>query len=126
MGIVLLLALALSGCRESAAPTPTPDPQGLRLALGYDPDPPQAGEGVLIVTVTRADGTPYTGEAAVEVRGDMSHAGMRPEFAEAPLGADGGARLPFNWSMGGDWILTLTVTPTDGAPVSATFEVSLE
>lgn len=126
--VLALVALTVVSCRESAQATPTPDANAasIQINVAYDPDPPTPGDGTIVVTVTQGDGTPYTDAQMVAVRGDMTHAGMRPENGSAEDGENGVYRVPFNWSMGGDWILTVTVTLADGAEISEEFEVSIE
>lgn len=123
--ILVLVALTVVSCRESAQATPTPA-ANIQIDLSYDPDPPTPGDGTIIVALTGSDGTPYTEAQTVEVRGDMTHAGMAPENGGVDSGENGVYRVPFNWSMGGDWILTVTVTLADGGEISEEFEVSVE
>lgn len=123
--ILVLIALTVVSCRESAQATPTPS-ASIQINLSYDPDPPTPGDGTIIVALTGSDGTPYTEAQRVAVRGDMTHAGMAPENGSVETGENGVYRVPFNWSMGGDWILTVTVTLAAGGQVSEEFEVSIE
>ena len=51
----------------------------------------------------------------------MTHAGMAPVLASDKTDAQGKLSLPFKWSMGGDWIVTVTVTLADGSQVSQDF-----
>jgi hypothetical protein len=122
--ILLLGIMILVGCRQSAQPTATPAPDAVQIDLAFDPDPPQAGEAALIVTLMDADGNAVTG-AEVSVRGDMNHAGMVPELGEPAEATETGYRVPFNWSMDGDWIITVTAKLPDGEEVSKIFEVSV-
>ncbi|MEZ4663467.1 MAG: copper chaperone PCu(A)C [Caldilineaceae bacterium] len=77
-----------------------------------------AGEE-LSVAVTDARGAPIT-DATVSLEGNMNHAGMAPVMAEgvtddADGAADGVYHLPFEFSMNGDWIMTVSVKLADGA-----------
>jgi hypothetical protein len=123
--VMLVCALlALAGCRESLQPTPTPDPASARLSIQLDPDPPVVGMGTLIVTLTDAAGTGIAG-ASVSARGDMTHAGMMPVFG---VGADAGGgvyRIPFDWNMGGDWIITVTAALPDGTAATGEYRYSV-
>lgn len=120
--LALVLMLALAGCRESAQPTAE---SGLQIDLHMDPSMPALGGNILIIGVTDASGSAVT-DATVAVRGDMNHAGMVPVEAEATSSEAGEYRIPFNWTMGGGWILTVTVTRPDGTTASQTFEVTVE
>lgn len=119
IGMALLLVLA--GCRESAQPTAA---SSLQIEFNTDPLPPVPGEGTLIITVKDANGAAVN-DATVTVRGDMNHAGMVPVEGESQEASDGLYRIPFNWSMGGDWILTVTATRPDGTTGSQRFDVSV-
>ena len=123
LSVLALIAVGLASCRQSATPTPEAAVQGVQIDVQVDPDPPAHGDAALLVTVTRADGV--LANAPVAVRGDMNHAGMRPVLANAVTDADGKANIPFTWSMGGDWIVTVTVTLPDGSEVSQEFNFTV-
>lgn len=78
------------------------------------------GETTLLITVTDSNGEPIN-DATVAVKGDMTHAGMQPVLAEAAAGEAGVYTIPFEWTMGGDWIVTVDVTLADGTVVSKQF-----
>jgi nitrogen fixation protein FixH len=77
------------------------------------------------VTVTDNAGQPVTG-AAVEARGDMTHAGMAPVLVSAEETGPGIYVAQMDWNMGGDWILTVTATAPDGRTGSARLETRVE
>ncbi|HEX2907448.1 MAG TPA: FixH family protein [Phototrophicaceae bacterium] len=120
--LLVLLVVLVAGCRQQN-PTPTSESK-LGIDLAVNPDPAQVGKSMLIITVTDAAGQPVN-DAAVNVRGDMSHAGMAPVLAEVKGGADGQYSLPFEWTMGGDWFVTVTVTLPDGTTASQRFDLSV-
>lgn len=126
VGLLLVILVICVGCRQSAQPTPTPGADAIQIDLEYET--PVVGDAVLIVTLKNPDGTPYTEAQKVEVRGDMTHAGMVPEFGtgESAPDAEGRYLVPFKWSMAGDWIVTVTVTLADGGTMSKDFEMSVE
>ncbi|MEO8392494.1 MAG: FixH family protein [Chloroflexota bacterium] len=116
--VVLLLA---AGCRQ-AAPTPNASTQAAQIALTIAPDPPTVGDATLTITVMQQN-QPLAG-AAVAVRGDMTHAGMRPVIPDAAsTDAQGKLVLPFKWSMSGDWIVSVTVTLADKTQIAQDFNV---
>jgi hypothetical protein len=118
-----LLLLTFSGCRQSQqSATSQAD---VRIELSTDPMPPETGDGTLLVTVTNPDGSPAN-VVRVEVRGDMNHAGMQPVFSGADLPEDGVYRVPFNWTMGGDWVLDVTALLDDGSTATRRFELAVE
>lgn len=70
-----------------------------------------------VVTLTsEGDRAPVTG-ARVRLEGNMTHPGMVPIFAYAAEAGPGRYEAPLELTMGGDWILTVTATLTDGARV---------
>lgn len=119
-GTVVILALLLAGCRQT---TPT---NAATLQITLDTATPfTIGETILRVSVKDNQGNPVS-TAKIAVQGDMTHAGMKPEFGTATQGQAGLYEVPFNWSMGGDWVLTITATLPDGRASSQRFPVSLK
>lgn len=116
--VLMLLATWLLG---ACAPLPAPAGEGGHQdALHLHLIPPAAGmDGTgLTVYVADAAGMPVT-DATVQVEGDMNHAGMVPVIGEpvadeADGAADGFYHIPFQFTMMGDWILTVVVERADG------------
>ena len=86
------------------------------MTLDIQPDPPSVSQSTLIFTLVDAEGTSIEG-AALGVKGDMNPAGMEPIVLEAESGPDGTAEVPFEWTIGGDWIVTMGVALSDGTPL---------
>jgi hypothetical protein len=55
--------------------------------------------------------------AMLEVEGNMTHAGMEPVFTGVTEVAPGDYRAPLEWTMGGDWLLTIRGTLPDGTVI---------
>lgn len=126
--LLLLLVLLLTACRESAQPTPTPEgftptPE-IQIEMAVEPSPAATGDAVLVVTLHSPDGAPIA-DANVAARGDMNHAGMVPVFGQTSDNRDGVYRIPFEWTMGGDWVVTLTVTLADGQQVERSYDMAI-
>lgn len=121
---VILLLLLAAGCRRSAGGVPldngTPGATGIRIELVADPADPVIGPARWRITLLDADGAPVEG-AVVSLRGDMTHAGMVPEEAAAVEDGAGVYRAEFEWTMAGDWIVTVTATLPDGRAATETF-----
>ena len=101
-----LLCIALA-CSFEPEPEPMED---IGFELRIEPTPPARGEADLSLHLTGPDG-PIEG-ARVEVEGNMSHAGMKPTFAELREVAPGRYEGRLHLSMGGDWFLLVSaVTP---------------
>ena len=118
LAILLLFALLLAGCRQSA--------QTATAEIGIDlrAETLTTGETTLIVTLTDANGQPVSAQQ-VEVRGDMTHAGMQPVLAESSEGENGVYEVPFEWTMSGDWIVTIKATMADGTVAEERFDLAV-
>jgi hypothetical protein len=122
--LLILCALSLTSCRQSAQPTPTPDPD-IQLEWLTADKPLRVGLDALIFTLKNARAEPIRG-ALIEVRGDMTHAGMVPVDGKAEGGTDDGRYVvPFEWTMGGDWIVTVRATLPDGRTAQRRYEVQV-
>jgi hypothetical protein len=115
----LVLTLAACGRSQDAVTA-----AGLQVTL--IPDGSYPGE-TLVVAVRDEAGQPVT-DATVSVEGNMNHAGMTPVLTSSVLdGADGEEdgryTLPFQFTMLGDWIIMVKITPQDGDTVSTTIDL---
>lgn len=118
--VMLLMVFLLTGCRQSAQQTDSAE-----LTITLDTSAAFAvGKTELTITVKDAQGNPVD-NATIEVTGDMSHAGMKPELGSVQKGAQGQYKVPFTWSMGGDWVLTVKVTLPDGRTTAKRFDVAV-
>ena len=62
-------------------------------------------------------------DAALSIKGDMTHAGMVPVLAEVQGGdAEGYYQVPIEWTMAGDWVVTVEVTLANGTSAQKRFE----
>jgi hypothetical protein len=113
--IICLLSL-VSGCRQ--APPATSAAVSISLALSQAST---VGETTARITLTGASGEPIDG-ARVTLRGDMTHAGMQPVIRETDVSKQGVYTLPFEWTMGGDWFIEVSVVLPDGGFAAQTFE----
>ncbi|TVR23604.1 MAG: hypothetical protein EA396_02980 [Anaerolineaceae bacterium] len=118
--LALIAVVVLAACRESSEAESTVD---LNIDLAVEPAPPAVGDAILTITVTDDSGDPVD-NAAVSVRGDMNHAGMVPVLRDVNESVDGVYTVPFEWTMGGDWIVTVTVTLADGEVATRDFDIT--
>jgi hypothetical protein len=85
----------------------------------------QAGETTLLITVKDGMDNPVD-DATLNVKGDMTHAGMAPILVEGIIdGKDGVYAVPFEWTMGGDWVVTVDVALVDGRTASRQFNLAV-
>ncbi len=83
------------------------------------------GETTLLLAVKDKDGKAISDPGALRVRGDMSHAGMVPVFAETDQSSNGVFSLPFTWTMAGGWIVEASLTLPNGEIASETFSFEI-
>ncbi len=123
---LLLLAAALmsSAACQRVSRQATAD-SGLQIDLIAPLFAPTSGPAVVHVEVRDEAGNPVQ-DAAVRVRGDMSHAGMTPVLGEAMRVRDGVYDIPIEWTMGGDWVLTVDAELPDGRRATDRFNVGVE
>lgn len=117
-GVGLWLGLTLAGCRRPAEPA-APE---VTLKLAVTPDPPLVGPATVVVTVTDPGGRPVTG-AAVDLEGNMSHPGMSPVAGRATETGPGRYEAPLEFTMAGDWVVTVGVTLADGRTLQKQLDV---
>lgn len=121
--LAVVLSLTLIGCgRISQQADQTTD---INMTLTVHPNPPGVGPAQLIVSVTGADGSPIDG-AQLQIKGDMTHAGMEPVLAQAEGGVNGKYEIPFEWTMGGDWIVSVTAILPDGRTTIRQFTYTVQ
>jgi YtkA-like len=114
---VLCAGLFFGGCQSR------PEPQS-DIVIEHEiiPDPPTVGRSTVTLRVKDASGRPLSG-ARVDIEANMSHAGMRPVFSEAKESAPGLYWSDFEFTMGGDWVVTVRLTLPDGRKVEREFDV---
>ncbi len=97
---------------------------GLSVVFHLDPDVPRVGPTTLEVRLYDGAGQPVRGGTLV-VEGNMSHAGMRPSFADLVESAEqpGLYRGELEFTMGGDWFLLLEARWPDGRLVERQLDV---
>lgn len=108
---LVLLSVFVGGCRRSSSQNEAAS--DINMALTVEPTAPVVGSAILHITLTDTNDEPIN-DASLEIRGDMAHAGMEPLLASVDAGQAGVYEVPFEWTMGGDWIVTVTATLADG------------
>ncbi len=102
--LVAGFALNTSACRPSSS-----DEGDLIIDLSVSPTPPATGPARLTIRVTERTGAPVE-RALVQVQGTMSHPGMAVKTVSAKPEGDGRFVVEaFDFTMAGDWILTVSV-----------------
>jgi YtkA-like len=97
-----------------------PDPD---VKIVPEVEPHRVGQVTVTVRVTQpSTGKPITG-ANVRLEGNMSHAGMAAVFAETTEIEPGLYRTNMEFTMAGDWLLSVYVTLKEGLHVDRQFEI---
>ena len=115
--------MCLAACRQSQQPLPTPD-DVITIDIQTSPQPAVVGDLTLVIQVFDKKGSPIP-DAHVDVRGDMTHAGMEPVLAIAQGSIDNEYRIPFRWTMAGDWVVTVNVVLSSGETFQKTFNFTV-
>lgn len=134
--VALLLSVTvagLAGC-GTAAPSPAPitgsaptagDSAALQVSLSIFPDPPAAGPATFTVDVHDALGNPVDG---AEVSMAAKHATMMHGGPGGTLSNQGGGKYSGegNFSMTGQWEVTITAAKAGAEPVTKAFAVAVQ
>lgn len=115
------MVLSAAGCARASRQGAAAD---VRVGLTSIPYPAAVGDARLVIHVTDAAGNPIN-DARLSIKGDMTHAGMTPVLAEVSEGADGYYEAPFEWTMAGDWIVTVEAWLADGSRVRERFDLNV-
>ena len=117
LGFALLLLLG-SGCARASQQVDSADVQ---ISMTAIPFPPHIGESRLVIQVANKAGKPID-DAHLAIKGDMTHAGMAPVLAEVDGGGEDGVyTIPFEWTMAGDWVVTVDLQLPDGTNAQERF-----
>jgi hypothetical protein len=103
----------------------TDETTDVKVELTVEPMPPSMGVASLELYLEDVEGNPIEG-ATLEVKGDMTHAGMEPVLGQFEEFAGGYYHADFEWTMGGDWIVTVTGSLPDGRELIRTFEFNVK
>ncbi|MBZ0300093.1 MAG: FixH family protein [Anaerolineae bacterium] len=122
--LMFLLMLVLAACgQQNVSSSASVE---VDMSVRAEPAPLAVGETTLIVTLRDASDSPID-RAILRIHGDMDHAGMTPVDREARESVNGEYRVPFEWTMGGGWIVTITAQlPDNGGEITETFDFFVE
>lgn len=121
--LLFLLLVSLIACGRIQQNSATSD--DITIEMAVEPSQPNVGPAQLVISLFDANGQPVD-NAALAIEGNMTHAGMVPVLAEASESEAGRYTVPFEWTMGGDWIVTVEATLPDGRQVSQEFPVTVQ
>src|SRR5262245_24052708 len=110
---VLALVILISGCSRSGSGELADD---VKVDFTLGPKPLKVGTARATVILTDKEGKPVK-DASVKLEGNMNHAGMKPEFAEAKEVEPGKYEADLELTMGGDWFVLIDAKLSDGRKV---------
>lgn len=119
----VLLLVCVSMLFSSACSRKIPDP-GIKVTVQLE-EPNKTyhvGHESITLRLRDPEGNELSG-AQVELEGNMTHAGMAPVFGQALEVVPGMYRAIVQFSMAGDWIITLRARLPDGQQVEQQFEI---
>ena len=119
--LTLLLLLLLAACARNSQQA---DESGVQMTVSVVAET-AVSPTTLTVIMHDADGNPIN-DAYLIIKGDMTHAGMIPVVAAADGGVDGVYTTPFEWTMGGDWIITIIANLGDDTTITREFPFVVE
>ncbi len=120
--LLLLFTISLSGCGRRDARDEAPE---LVVEMQVIPAPPTTGASLLMIQISNGQDA-GAGDFSIDVRGDMSHAGMTPVIVNQVKGEEGTFAVPFEWTMAGDWVITISAIMPDGRLLLRTLPVLVE
>lgn len=121
IALALLLHLGCACARESQQA----DSTGIQITMTAIPFPPHIGDSRLVIQIVDEMGSPID-DAFLAVKGDMNHAGMAPVLAEVDGGGEAGFyTIPFEWTMAGDWVVTVDLQLPDGTSAQERFDMAV-
>lgn len=115
--LTLFLLLALVGCGGRASQTD----QSQGYSFDFAAADTAVGNTTVTVTLLDPQNNPVE-NAQLTINGNMSHAGMQPVIVETNSNTNGIYTADFEWTMAGDWFVTVTATLPDGTVISQRFD----
>ena len=109
--------------RNTKTETPPEATVGDAFTLDYsvDSEPKLGNQTTVTITVMDAAGKPVT-DGVVEVVANMTHEGMLPVSASGQHAENGRYVATLDWTMTGDWQVTVTVKLADGQQIKRSFD----
>jgi hypothetical protein len=122
LSLLFLILLLITACtRQSAVGNQATN---VSVKLTFDPATPAVGDSMVYLEVRDENGQPVE-DLNIQIKGDMTHAGMAPVFGVSKYEGDGVYSIPFEWTMAGDWILQVAADLPDGTVLNRSFEVQV-
>ena len=122
--LLIFVTMFLSSCAQNSF-SQFPN-ERLTIELLSPVFPPLVGIDELVLRVTDSQTGLPVSDAYLSVRGQGSIAGLVPILSSSKTGIDGEYVVPFEWTAGGDWIVTVNAIMPDGDAFEKTFDVAVD
>jgi hypothetical protein len=122
LAVCILLPAVIVGCSRGGEGS-ADEAEDVTVELSVEPDPPEVGPAVIEVVLLDEEGEPIN-DADLEIEGNMSHAGMEPVIVNIVGSQEGRyTTRDFEFTMGGDWIITVSGVLPDGREIEREFDL---
>ncbi len=98
-------------------------PPGIIITHEIKPTPLRVGPAEITLTLADSNSRPIS-RAHIALEADMAHPGMAPVFGEASETAPGRYQGKVSLTMGGDWVLLLHITLSNGQTLERQIELN--
>lgn len=124
VAVLLVVPLAFAACGRGDGDDGAKSDESAMFQWDIQPFPAKRGPATVTVHLKDEAGAPREG-ATLTLEGNMNHAGMRPVFSDLSE-TEPGAYVSdsFEFTMGGDWILTVRGALADGTSFEQIFDVA--
>ncbi len=112
----VVVLLGVVGCDRRQSPP------GIIVTHEIKPAPLRVGPAEITLSLADAGSKPIS-RAHIALEADMAHPGMAPVFGAARETAPGRYQGRVSLTMGGDWVLLLHITLSDGRTVERQIEL---
>lgn len=121
LALLLFTGLATASCSRVSQEA---QQNQLQIELIEPLFPPAIGKDTLNIRLFDENDNPIN-DATIAVKADMTHAGMVPILGNTTEGDKGLYKVPFEWTMGGDWVVVVQATLPDGTVAEETFPLTI-
>lgn len=117
--LIVSIMLLIAGCSNGSQEIET-EAKGVQVELIEPLFPPAIGNETLNIRVFDAHNQPVN-HAKINLHGNPPDANIVPIIAKTQEGNVGLYQVPIEWTISGDWIVTVQVNLPDGMIVEKTF-----
>jgi hypothetical protein len=122
--LIVFATFLLNSCAQIGIKAPANEIQAIQLLSPIFP--PIVGIDELVLRVIDPQtGSPIS-DAYLSVRGQATAVQTVPILSSSKAGTNGEYIIPFEWTAGGDWVVTVSALLPDGSSIEKTFDVAVD